>query len=143
MQYRSCRFAVASAAAALLFTGPALAQKQGGTLRMYIWDSPPSASIQEEATVSTTVPFMSIYNNLVLYDQHEKLNTIDNIRPELATSWAWDEAKTKLTFKLRNDVTWHDGKPFTAKDVSAPWTSCRRRARTCSARTRARSGGTT
>ena len=117
MQYRSWTVAAASAAAALLAAGPALAQKQGGTLRMYIWDNPPSASIHEEATVSTTVPFMSIFNNLVLYDQHKKLNTMDTIQPELATSWAWDESKTKLTFKLRNDVKWHDGKPFTAKDV--------------------------
>ena len=82
-----------------------------------IWDNPPSASIHEEATVSTVTPFMSIFNNLVLYDQHEKLNTMDNIRPELATSWSWNDDKTKLTFKLREDVKWHDGKPFTAKDV--------------------------
>ena len=108
----------ATLAATLLFAaGPAFAQKQGGTLRMYLWDNPPSASIHEEATVSTTVPFMPIYSNLVLYDQHKKLNTMDTIQPELATSWAWDESKTKLTFKLRNDVKWHDGKPFTAKDV--------------------------
>src|SRR5215510_11395821 len=95
---------------------PAVAQKQGGTLRMYLWDSPPSASIHEEATVSTVMPFMALFNNLVLYDQHQKLNTADTIRPELATSWAWDASKTKLTFKLRDDVRWHDGKPFTAKD---------------------------
>ena len=50
---------VAALASALLVVAtPALAQKQGGTLRMYLWDSPPSASIHEEATVSTTVPFM-------------------------------------------------------------------------------------
>ena len=58
---------------------------------MYLWDSPPSASIHEEATVSTTVPFMAVFNNLVLYDQHKKLNTMDTIQPELATSWAWDD----------------------------------------------------
>ena len=110
--------AVASAVVTLLAAGPALAQKSGGTLRMYIWDNPPSASIHEEATVSTTTPFMGIFNNLVLYDQHEKLNTTDNIRPELATSWAWNDDKTRLTFKLREGVTWHDGKPFTAKDVA-------------------------
>jgi len=93
------------------------AQKQGGTLRMYIWDNPPSTSIHEEATVSTTVPFMPVFSNLVLYDQHQALNTADTIKPELATSWSWDDTKTKLTFKLREGVTWHDGKPFTAKDV--------------------------
>ena len=41
--------------------------------------------------------------------------------PELAESWAWDAAKTKLTFKLRQGVKWHDGKPFTAKDVQCTW----------------------
>jgi peptide/nickel transport system substrate-binding protein len=117
MQYRSWTVAAASAALTLLVAAPALAQKQGGTLRMYIWDNPPSASIQEEATVSTTTPFMGLFNNLVLFDQHEKLNSMDNIRPELATSWAWNDDKTRLTFKLREGVKWHDGKPFTARDV--------------------------
>src|SRR5207342_772243 len=117
VHHRSGTIVAASISVLLLAAGPALAQKQGGTLRMYLWDSPPSASIQEEATVSTTVPFMAVFNNLVLYDQHKKLNSMDTILPELATSWAWDDSKTKLTFKLRNDVKWHDGKPFTAKDV--------------------------
>lgn len=96
---------------------PSQAQKSGGTLRLYLWDNPPSTSIHEEATVSTTVPFMPVFSNLVLYDQHRPLNTADSIQPELATSWSWNDAKTKLTFKLREGVTWHDGKPFTAKDV--------------------------
>src|SRR5689334_12494932 len=102
---------------ALVPAMPALAQKQGGTLQMYLWDNPPSASIHEEATVSTVMPFMSLFNNLVLYDQHEPLNAVETIRPELATSWWWDESKTRLSFKLREGVKWHDGKPFTAKDV--------------------------
>ena len=41
--------------------------------------------------------------------------------PDLAESWAWDDSKTKLTFKLRQGVKWHDGKPFTAKDVQCTW----------------------
>ena len=118
MHHKLGTFAATFASILLLGAGPALAQKQDGRLRMYLWDSPPSASIHEEATVSTTVPFMPVYNNLVLYDQHKQLNTMDTIRPERATSWTWDDTKTKLTFKLRNDVTWHDGKPFTAKDVA-------------------------
>ncbi len=52
-----------------LSAGPALAQKSGGTLKMYIADNPPSTSIHEEATTSTVVPFMGIYNNLVVFDQ--------------------------------------------------------------------------
>src|SRR5215467_12830983 len=111
---------VTSAAALAVLVLPAasaLAQKQGGTLRLYLWDNPPSASIHEEATISTVMPFMALFNNLILYDQHERLTTTETIRPELATSWAWDAGKTNLTFNLRTDVKWHDGKPFTAQDV--------------------------
>jgi peptide/nickel transport system substrate-binding protein len=103
--------------ALLVLSTPASAQKPGGTLRMYVWDNPPSASIHEEATVSTVMPFMALFNNLVLYDQHQQLNAVATIRPELGISWSWDETKTRLTFKLRQGVKWHDGKPFTAKDV--------------------------
>jgi peptide/nickel transport system substrate-binding protein len=53
----------------------------------------------------------------VLYDQHKAQNSIDTIVPELATSWAWSKDNLSLTFKLREGVKWHDGKPFTAKDV--------------------------
>src|SRR6185437_6362618 len=37
--------------------------------------------------------------------------------PELATSWVWSPDNTAITFKLREGVKWHDGKPFTAADV--------------------------
>ncbi len=100
---------------------PALAQKQGGTLRIYHRDNLPSGSIHEEATISTVQPFMAVFNNLVMFDQAKKLNSTDTIVPDLAESWAWDGSKTKLTFKLRQGVTWHDGKPFTAKDVQCTW----------------------
>ena len=114
-------FVVAFAFAAASLALPALAQKQGGTLRVYHRDNLPSASIHEEATISTVQPFMGIFNNLVLFDQQKPLNSADTIIPDLAESWAWDDSKTKLTFKLRQGVKWHDGKPFTAKDVQCTW----------------------
>jgi peptide/nickel transport system substrate-binding protein len=104
-----------------LATDVALAQKSGGTLRITHRDNPPSASIHEEATISTVMPFMSVFNNLVMFDPKTKQNTPDVIIPDLATSWAWgDEGKT-LTFKLRPGVKWHDGKPFTSADVKCTW----------------------
>ena len=115
-------FAIALSLAAVSQTvTPVLAQKQGGTLRIYHRDNLPSASIHEEATISTVQPFMGIFNNLVLFDQQQKLNTPETIVPDLAESWAWDATNTKLTFKLRQGVKWHDGKPFTAKDVQCTW----------------------
>ena len=114
--------AVAGALVAFGF-GPtaALAQKAGGVLKSYHRDNPPSASIHEEATISTVSPFMSVFNNLVVFDQYVATNSLDSIVPELATGWSWSEDGTKLTFALRDGVTWHDGKPFTSADVKCTW----------------------
>jgi peptide/nickel transport system substrate-binding protein len=109
--------AVSFALAATLLAHPAHAQKQGGILKTYVWDTPPSASIHEEATISTVFPFMPVFNNLVLFDQTKMEANLDTIVPDLGKSWAWDSAKTTLTFQLEQGVKWHDGKPFTAKDV--------------------------
>ena len=98
-----------------------MAQKQGGTLRIYHRDNPPSASPHEEVDGLGHQPFMAVFNNLVLFDQTKPLNSLDTIVPDLASSWSWDASKTKLTFKLREGVKWHDGKPFTAKDVQCTW----------------------
>ena len=95
----------------------AVAQKAGGTLKVYHRDNPPSASIHEEATISTTIPFMAVFNNLVLFDQSVAQNSEKTIRPELAKSWSWNADKTAVTFKLEEGVKWHDGRPFTARDV--------------------------
>src|SRR5260370_33144755 len=107
-----------TAAAIMLAGGPSLAQKSGGVLKIEHMDTPPSASIHEEATVSSVVPFMALYNNLVLFDQNVARNSLESIVPDLALSWAWSDDSRRLAFKLRQGVTWHDGKPFTAKDVA-------------------------
>jgi len=107
--------------AILLLVQPALAQKPGGVLRVYHRDSPASMSIHEEGTNSVAIPIMAVFNNLVLYDQHIAQNSLDDIVPELAESWAWSADGTRLTFTLRAGVKWHDGKPFTADDVKCTW----------------------
>lgn len=99
----------------------ALAQKAGGVLKLYHRGTPPSASIHEEATISTAAPFMSVYNNLVIFDQHVPVNSLDSIVPDLATEWSWSGDGTALTFVLREGVSWHDGKPFTSADVKCTW----------------------
>src|ERR1700746_2348162 len=113
------------AAAGLLLVamsgGGAQAQQPGGVLRIYHRDSPASMSIHEEGTNSVSIPMMAVFNNLVLYDQHQAQNSLDTIAPELAESWSWNEEGTRLTFKLRERVKWHDGKPFTSADVKCTW----------------------
>ncbi len=105
----------------LAAAGTALAQKQGGVLRQHIPDNPASLSIHEESTVTGERPAMPIFNNLVLFDQSVARNSMASIVPDLAETWSWNEDGTKLTFRLRQGVKWHDGKPFTSADVKCTW----------------------
>ncbi|KPH97203.1 ABC-type transporter, periplasmic subunit [Actinobacteria bacterium OK074] len=52
-----------------------------------------------------------IFNTLIRYD--DKLQP----QPELATSWTYSADGKSIVLKLRDDVTYHDGRAFTADDV--------------------------
>ena len=119
MKVDKTRFVSICIAAGLIgWAGTGWAQKSGGTLRIQHMDTPPSASIHEESTVSVAVPFMAIYNNLVIFDQNVPKNSLESIVPDLATSWETKDGGRKLVFRTRDGVKWHDGKPFSAADVA-------------------------
>jgi len=52
-----------------------------------------------------------VFNGLVKYDKDM------NVVGDLAESWDISDDGLIITFRLRKNVTWHDGKPFTADDV--------------------------
>ena len=52
-----------------------------------------------------------IYDGLVRQDKDY------NWEPQMAESWQFSKDCLTLTFKLRKNVKWHDGKPFTGDDV--------------------------
>ncbi len=52
-----------------------------------------------------------VFNGLVKYDKDLKLTG------DLAESWKVLDGGTRIIFKLRKNVRWHDGKPFTSDDV--------------------------
>ncbi|HEY1796632.1 MAG TPA: ABC transporter substrate-binding protein, partial [Stellaceae bacterium] len=107
---------IGAAAAVLLAVsaGPASAQKSGGILRIQHFDSPASMSILEESTRAAEEPMMSVFNNLVMYDQHVAQTSMQSIVPDLALRWDLSEDGKELKFPLHQGVKWHDGKPFTA-----------------------------
>jgi peptide/nickel transport system substrate-binding protein len=78
-------------------------------------------SMHEEVDAVPARATMGLFNNLVMFDQHAKQNNMQSIVPDLATGWSWSEDGTQLTFPLRQGVKWHDGEPFTAKDVKCTW----------------------
>lgn len=52
-----------------------------------------------------------IFNGLTGHDGENQ------VIPALAKSWEFDEETCTYTFHLEENVTWHDGEPFTAEDV--------------------------
>ncbi|MBI4082910.1 MAG: ABC transporter substrate-binding protein [Candidatus Lambdaproteobacteria bacterium] len=117
MKRRILRAAALAALALGLAGTPALAQKYGGTLNSLLAGNPPSLSIHDEATVWTTWPVMPAYSNLVLYDSLKARESLETVVAELAESWQWSSDNRQLAFRLRQGVTFHDGKPFTSLDV--------------------------
>lgn len=57
-----------------------------------------------------------IFDGLVAYDP-----TLSYLEPRLASSWEVSEDGLSITFDLRSDVRWQDGRPFTASDVEFGW----------------------
>ena len=90
-------------------------------MRIYHRGNPPSASIHEEATTNTVMPFQVVYNNLVEFDPKKPLNSIDTIVPDLATKWSWDDSKTKLTFSCARASNGMMASHSRAKDVKCTW----------------------
>lgn len=94
--------------------GPAWAQKRGGTLTIVRPTDPVSLDPQLE----TTAPGAWVYYNIL-----EPLVTLDEkmqIQPKLATSWDV-LSPTRVRFKLRPGVKFHDGTPLNAAAVKSTY----------------------
>ena len=55
-----------------------------------------------------------VYETLLQYS----LTNSKWIQPWLASNYAWSDGGRTLTFHLRHNITWSDGKPFTSADVA-------------------------
>src|SRR5207249_11868704 len=53
----------------------------------------------------------------VLLERLEKTESVDTIIGELGEKWSWHDNFRNLVFFLRKGVNWHDGQPFTSRDV--------------------------
>src|SRR3972149_3760601 len=94
------------------------APQYGGVLHVMQREGPPQGfSIHETSTISTVWPGMPCLSNLVIFDPLKKTESMETIIPELAEKWSWQDNSRNLVFFLRKNVKWHDGQPFTSKDV--------------------------
>lgn len=83
---------------------------RGGSLRML---TPEPSALTTAATSNGHVFNVSnkLFDGLIDFDFD--FNPV----PKLATEWTISEDGKTLSFRLREGVTWHDGTPFTARDV--------------------------
>jgi peptide/nickel transport system substrate-binding protein len=92
--------------------------KYGGILNvMQREELPQGFSIHETSTIATVWPASPCFNNLVYFDPMKPAESADTIVGELAEKWSWQDGYRNLVFFLRKGVKWHDGQPFTSRDV--------------------------
>src|SRR5499425_1382522 len=104
----------------LTLATPAQSQtpKSGGTLNIMLReDLSQGFAIHESSTISTVFPAAPCFNNLVQFDPAKPIESTDTIVGDLAEKWSWQDNYRNLVFFLRKNVKWHDGKPFSSKDV--------------------------
>ncbi|MGH7340985.1 MAG: ABC transporter substrate-binding protein, partial [Candidatus Rokuibacteriota bacterium] len=104
----------------LMLAAPAESQtpKAGGILNIMLReDLSQGFAIHESSTISTVFPAAPCLNNLVQFDPFKPIESTDTIVGDLAEKWSWQDNYRNLVFFLRKNVKWHDGQPFTSKDV--------------------------
>ncbi len=78
------------------------------------WQPPPQRRFNPFAPGAIIIPGL-VYERLAFW------NKVPNtFVPELAVNWTIDRAHNEIIVHLRKNVYWHDGYPFTSKDV---WTT--------------------
>jgi peptide/nickel transport system substrate-binding protein len=93
-------------------SGPA---KKGGTLRAAVGDGQATDSLDPGLIISQNSAMVCN----ALYDPLTRVDDNFVPQPALAKSWSSTADAKQWTFKLRDDVKWHDGSDFTSADVVA------------------------
>ena len=85
--------------------------KPNGVINAIVQPEPPGLMNAIYSNGPTQLVAGNIFEGLVRLT--DKLEPV----PALADSWQMSEDGLTYTFKLKKDVKWHDGKPFTSADV--------------------------
>jgi peptide/nickel transport system substrate-binding protein len=85
--------------------------RRGGTLRFVINPEPSTLNNFNTTEGPAIQASTKVHEGLLSYDFELKP------RPQLATAWTVSPDGLEYRFTLRQNVKWHDGKPFTADDV--------------------------
>ena len=75
----------------------------------------PSPGLDPTGGAASAISEITLYN---VFETLTKVNSDGSVSPLLAESWEVSPDLKTYTFKLRPNVKWHDGQPFTSADVS-------------------------
>jgi peptide/nickel transport system substrate-binding protein len=100
------------AIAGSLIAASAHAQTPGGRLNMVINPEPPTLILALNLQAPTQTVAGKIYEGLLSFSE--------DLKPQarLAKSWTVSSDGMTYTFKLQENVKWHDGQPFSSADVA-------------------------
>ena len=94
--------------------------RRGGEVIVQVGSNPPSLNtIVHSDWLASRITKPHIYEALVNVDPYDHPNY--RHQPALAERWDISEDNLVYTFHLRRNVTWHDGQPFTSRDVIATY----------------------
>lgn len=88
--------------------------KRGGTLRFATSGGTPKDTVDPAQAGSS----FTVVTAGLLYDTLVRADVDFNLQPALATDWSSTPAADTWTFRLRDGVTFHDGRPMTSADVA-------------------------
>ncbi len=91
--------------------------RRGGVLLAAIAADAPSLDPHQEQTFATLQPVAPLYSTLLQIDPYSYPNVIGDV----ASEWKIAPDGLTYTFKIRQDIRFHDGSPLTAADVKASY----------------------
>lgn len=95
----------------------AMAQQKGGIVNWFVYADPGRLDYMTESPLGVQQASAGVWSGLLQYSPDDP----SKIVPDLAVSYESSNGDKTYTFKLREGVKWHDGKPFTAEDVKATY----------------------
>ena len=96
-------------------TGRAESPKRGGTLTFAVTAEAPTSDCHATTTYAAVHVLAPHYSLLLKVDQ----DNYPKLKPDLAQSWSVSPDGQTYTFKVRPNVSFHDGTPLTSRDVKA------------------------
>lgn len=119
---RRTKLAIALGAGAAFALGAvatvSAAPKRGGVLNLVVGSKIPTYDAHRETTFGMIHPIRPFYSLLIRVNPDNPQSTSD-FTCDLCEKWTLSDDKKTYTFKIRENVKFHDGTPLTSQDIVA------------------------